>query len=366
MTTKAVEYTKKLIEIQSVSGDEQTCLEFMANWMRSRGFQDIVINEDYSIGFKKGIDSNKALILTGHIDTVSAGNLESWRTDPWKPTIIGDKLHGLGASDMKGGIAAAMAAIESVEEPVVDTWLVAVSNEEVDGRGTAAFAKYFAAHYQYDSVSAVILEPTDLDRIEIGHRGNAFIRLGFRGQAGHGSQQDSFEKSALGNTSKFLSDIAEISDQLATDYTDSVLGKPTIVPTGVEAGGPKSPNKTPDSAYMVVDIRTTPALDSDLNSELDSLGTKYGFSWTEVASRVGSSVCDPDAPIIAQLKDMAGDLPMEVSYGATDQGFLQEIGIDTVVFGPGTFSQAHAQNEYIEIEKLEKVTEIMANLVRKK
>lgn len=362
--TKVIDYTKALVEIPSVSGNEQKCLDFMASWMSNKGLNDIVITTDYVAGYKKGSNPHSALILTGHIDTVSEGNLDAWQSNPWRPIIDDDKLRGLGTSDMKGGVAATMAAIESVDNPAVDTWLVIVSNEEVDGRGTAEFSKYFAKNYSYDQASAIILEPTDLERIEIGHRGNAFIELSFQGQAGHGSQQDSFDASALGKATYFLADIAKIANNLVTRFTDPILGTPSIVPTGINAGNSKSPNKTPDSADLTVDIRTTPALDETLDTELDQLGKKYSFTWREIANRVGSSLCSPDAPIVGSLLKEAGELPTAISHGATDQGFLQQIGVDTVVFGPGEFSQAHAQNEWISCNKLEKATSIVARLVK--
>ena len=273
--TKVIDYTKSLVKIPSVSGNEKQCLDFIASWMRDRGFKDIVVTADYAAGYKKGIDSQNALILTGHIDTVSEGKLEAWQNNPWEPVINDDKLHGLGVSDMKGGVAVAMAAIESVSNPAFDTWLVVVGNEEVDGRGTAAFCKYFAKNYTYDQTSAIILEPTDLERIEIGHRGNAFVKLSFQGQAGHGSQQDSFEVSALGKATKFLADVAKIAESLTEKFKDPVLGNPSIVPTGIRAGSPESPNKTSDSTDIVVDIRTTPTLDDTLNIQLDQLGKEY-------------------------------------------------------------------------------------------
>lgn len=361
--TTALEYTKELIRIPSVSGNEKNCLEYVHAWMQAAGLSDLVITKDYVAGYKKGKESGAALILTGHVDTVSEGKQEAWQTNPWEPIVDGDKLYGLGGSDMKGGVAAAMAAIESIVEPAVDTWLAVVSNEEVDGSGTAAFADYFAKHYHYDAASAIIPEPTNFDRIEVGHRGNAFVTLTFHGQAGHGSQQASFAPSALGLAANFLSDIDTIAAALVVAFADPVLGNPTIVPTGAAAGSPASPNKTADEADITIDIRTTPALDVALPAWLAQLAETYGCTWQYAANPVASCVCEPTVPIIKKVQEIVGKIPTVVSHGATDQGFLQAIGIDTIVFGPGEFENAHSQNEWVSCSKVEKTAELFTALI---
>ncbi len=364
MKSAAVDYAKELVQIPSVSGNELACLTHIEQWMQIQDLQEIVRTDNYVAGYRKGKCSDNALILTGQIDTVSAGEIKAWRTDSWQPATKGDKLYGLGSSDMKGGIAAQMAALEAVKVPIADTWLVVVANEEVDGSGTAAFCKYFARTYAYQSSSAIIAEPTGLSRIEIGHRGNAFVRLSFTGQAGHGSQQASFGRSALGGAAKFLADVDSIAAALAVKHADATLGKPSIVATSVQAGSPASPNKTADNATVIVDIRTTPSLDKALSSSLDSLGEEYSFTWQNVADPVISCLCPATAPILGRMQSITGNVPVAVSLGATDQGFWQAIGVDTIVFGPGEFEQAHAQNEWVSCKKLQQATRYYEQLLR--
>lgn len=362
--TKAIQYTKELIRIPSVSGDEQHCLQYLASWMEAQGLHDITQTNDFVCGYKKGKNANEALILTGHIDTVSEGKIEAWQADPWCAVVEGDKLYGLGGTDMKGGIAAIMAAIESIDMPEVDTWLVAVANEEVDGSGTAAFVRYFSHTYHYASASALIAEPTDLARVEVGHRGNAFVELIFHGQAGHGSQQAGFATSGMGMATAFMAAIDETAVALNDQFKDAIVGSPSIVPTSIQAGDPSSPNKTPDTAKVIVDIRTTPALDRELSPWLTSVGEMYGYEWHYAADPVPSCVCDPPSPIVQKLQRVTGELPTAISHGATDQGCLLAAGIDTVVFGPGEFANAHTQNEWVSAGKINAMTDIIVQLTR--
>ena len=142
-----IELTKKLIEIESVSGNETEILEFLADFLRGNS-AEVWQNKDFAAGVLKirtnGNEfskSSRAIILTGHIDTVSAGDLRAWERSPWEATEMNGKIIGLGASDMKGGLAAQfIAGLEFVKENNFecnfDRWLVAVSNEEIDGRGS--------------------------------------------------------------------------------------------------------------------------------------------------------------------------------------------------------------------------------------
>src|SRR3990167_7352058 len=115
------------------------------------------------------------------MDTVYSGSLP-WRYGPWTAHKDGDKMIGLGASDMKGGLAASMLLAEAMAangKPPVDMWFTYVVKEEVDGSGTESFADWFKKKGyvgRYRDMAAIFTEPTGLVEIEHGHRGNMFIR----------------------------------------------------------------------------------------------------------------------------------------------------------------------------------------------
>ena len=110
-----IELTKRLIEIESVSGNELEILKFLADFLRENS-AEVWQNEDFTAGLfrvrksKSVSKTRRAVILTGHIDTVSAGDLKSWKDSPWRAIETKDKIIGLGASDMKGGIGAQIIA----------------------------------------------------------------------------------------------------------------------------------------------------------------------------------------------------------------------------------------------------------------
>lgn len=361
-----IDITKQLVAIPSVSGSETDILTFCEQWLHKHNFQNIIRTDVFCSGKVPGTAPSNALILCGHVDTVAPGNLTAWHTDPYTATEKDGKLYGLGVSDMKAGLAVQMStAIDYAKHPGShDLFLVFVAGEEVDGAGSAAFTDYFKKTYSYQHGSCLIAEPTDNTRIEIGHRGNAFTTFTFTGQAGHGSQQESFALSALKKATEFLGGISSSVTEIADRSSHDILGTPTIVPTCIQGGDMTSMNKTSDTVTVTCDIRTTPAIEPRLAMWLNAISNKYGSTWEFCATPTPSCICDESAPVVAAVKKTTGITTVSASRGATDQVFFQQIGIDTVVFGPGLFNQAHAQNEYIIIDDILKAAATYTHVVK--
>lgn len=366
-----IELTKKLIEIESVSGNETKILEFIADFLQKKSAK-VWQNEDFVAGLFKirnskdqNLKNNRAIILTGHIDTVSAGDLNAWDKSPWQAIETSEKIIGLGASDMKGGLAAQfIAALDFIKEgnfkSNFDLWLVAVSNEEIDGRGSRNFVKWLnqQSGFSYKETFGIIAEPTNNKNIEIGHRGNRFLTLKFTGESGHASQQENYQKSALSKASSFLLNIDAIFNKWGDKYSNIYLRKPSLVPTSLSAGDKQSPNKTATSAEIVLDIRTTPELDADFKNAFNLLSERYDFSWEYHSEPVPSTLVSKDSTVIKNILKSTGltNSSIMVSPGATDQGeFVNGLkNTQVVVFGPGEWDEAHHQNEFIYKEKLSK------------
>lgn len=376
-----IELTKKLIGIESVSGNETEILEFLADFLRENS-AEVWQNKDFAAGVLKirtnGNEfskSSRAIILTGHIDTVSAGDLRAWEKSPWEATEMNGKIIGLGASDMKGGLAAQfIAGLEFAKEnnfeSNFDLWLVAVSNEEIDGRGSRNFVKWLneQKEFDYSEFFGVIAEPTNCENIEIGHRGNRFVRLKFKGESGHASQQMNFQKSALSKASFFLSQINDIFENWQESFSNDFLGSPSLVPTSLKSGEDKSPNKTAPSAELILDIRTTPEFDSDFKKAFNLLAEKYDFKWEYHSEPVPSSLVSKKSRVIENILKVSklSEKSIMVSPGATDQGeFVNGLeNAQVVVFGPGEWNEAHHQNEFIYIDKLSKYKTWIINFLK--
>ena len=149
------------------------------------------------------------------------------------------------------------------EKPPCDIFLMFVVREEIDGSGTKEVMQWFGSKFKnkYQFVAGILGEPTDLKTIEIGHKGNIFLKLTTHGDSGHGSRPDKIKQHAvlkMYQVSKMLEGLAKTWE---VTYFDKILGKPTIgLMTTIQAGDIKSPNKFADSCVATFDIRTTPKL----------------------------------------------------------------------------------------------------------
>lgn len=362
---------EQLISIPSISGDEAAVLAFCHQWLTNHGADEVISEPLFTAGVvraKSKTPAIRALIFCGHIDTVAAGDESAWTGSPWQPRQEGDRLHGLGSSDMKAGIAAQMTAFAhyaTTPRDDLDVWCVQVANEEVDGAGSAAFTQFFTAHTQYQEATCLIAEPTDMARIEIGHRGNRFVEFIFHGKSGHASQEEHYTTSALPAVVTFLQDLPALREQLHAAHTDSVLGQPSFTPTRISPEGAFSNNQTAAASLVAVDVRTTPSLDAVFDSWIGQVARQYGVAWRYAADPVPSALCPADAPIVKVLQSLAPHADITVSPGATDQAFFQSRGINTTVFGPGDFGQAHVANESVSLSFTKQAAELYIALLRK-
>ena len=135
----------------------------------------------------------------------------------------------------------------------------------------------------------------------------------------------------------------------------------------MSAGSPESPNKTADSATLIVDVRTTPELDADFENFANDLAETYGFSWKYHSAPAPSCLISKNSKVVKTLLSASNlnEKAIAVSPGATDQAFfVNGLGAEIVVFGPGEFSQAHQQNEFIYKQKIDEFYEICAKFLR--
>ena len=134
---KAVELLKSLVDIPSSSGNESEILIYLEKWLIKEGFDFVVREETFVAGQIKAIVNNgqkkEAIILAGHVGNLLAA-----------ASFIGQDLSQ-------------------------DIWVVGTANEELDGKGSEDFARYFSQNRSYESALCVIAEPTDLEKIYIGH-----------------------------------------------------------------------------------------------------------------------------------------------------------------------------------------------------
>ncbi len=313
-----------------------------------------------------GVDSSQPLLYECHMDTVPGWDEGP---DPFEPRLVDGRLYGRGACDVKGTLAAMLAAFRLLvrrewrpPHPIV---LAAVVDEEHQARGV---------HYLVTSgiraAGAVVGEPTGLALV-VAHKGCVRWRLVTRGRSVHSS------KAHLGVNAidRMVDVLAELRRELGPAlerHTHPLVGAPTLSVCTIHGG--VAVNVIPDRCVVEIDRRTVPG------ESLDDVTAELGMAIQKIAARRPELVVeveppfvvdpalgtDPAAPIVRQLapvtRAIVGAAPLVGVPFGTDASKLSQAGIPTVVFGPGSIDVAHTWEEYVELAEVARAAEILAAL----
>lgn len=361
---------RQLIRIESISGQEERISQLVVNFLRNLGLKPIMIGGNLVCQIS-GSDQTRLMIFNAHLDTVTAGNLKDWKYKPFgsESGMIKDgKIYGLGASDEKASIATLLLLAKRliIRKPPVDVWLTFVVGEEIDGRGTKQVFEYLEKSgllKKYRNVSGVICEPTGLKEIQIAHKGNVFIKLAVRGDAGHGSEPEKIKSQAIKSLMKAVGKIEKLGDKWSRIYYDKLLGKPTVSLTSFQAGDVNCPNSFPSLAESTFDIRTVPQMHQLVVKSIKKIVEKTGVEVSTVGEPAPAGYTDRSDSLVKSAKLVCPQAKITVINGSTDQCFFTERGIPTVILGPGEIDVVHKPNEYCYLEKIDKCVVLYEELI---
>lgn len=316
-----------------------------------------------------GHGDGPSLAWNGHLDTVPAGSLDTWRVDPFGGEVIDGRLIGRGACDMKGPIAAALAAAAACRRAGVDgagviTFHLAADEELAGVHGT----KVLWEHGLLTQQAAIVGEPSDL-QLGLAERGGAWITATAHGTAAHGSQPDR-GVNAITSMARYLLRLREV----LPDAEHPLCGRPTVNAALIEGGS--APNVVPDRCSIDIDRRIIPgetdpdvvlapflALAADIRRDHPEVDVRAEIrEWTDAAEAPADSVV-ADA-IRAAASAERGEAPADVGFtGITDARFyINEARIPTAIFGPGSLSVAHTANEWVALDDLVTAARIYARI----
>jgi succinyl-diaminopimelate desuccinylase len=298
------------------------------------------------------------LTYCSHIDVVPAGNPELWDRDPYSAHIADGVMHGRGTADAKGPCAAALEAVNLLLEAGTELKgtleLAFVSDEEAMGfKGTG----WLVEQRIVEPDLAMVGEPTSL-RLVRAQRGANWIRLTTHGLAGHGSAPERGR-----NAINYMSEVVSHLESTVPDITHEVLGGPSIN-VGTITGGEKV-NIIPASCSVEIDRRSIPGeTPEDLIAQLEAAVELAKTRYPELTATVELMFAgmpfevDPTSELVSTVADAIAsvlDKPAELVgfRGASDARFMAEMGVPTVVLGPGDIAAAHTAGEHISLDELE-------------
>ena len=301
---------------------------------------------------------SQRVILAPHLDTVGAeGN-------QLEPRRRGGRMHGRGACDTKGSVAAMLTALTRVatsgaRPATTEVVLAALVDEENAQSGSRKLAR---SGLRADL--AIVGEPTEL-KVVTAHKGDLWLRLATHGKAAHGARPE------LGVNAVHA--MARILTALEEDYIPglgrrrhALLGRPTLNVGAIRGG--QQPNIVPDRCEIDLDRRTLPSeRDRAVVADLRAWLKREGFE-AELVDVKGAPCppldTDPRLPLVRTLLTTAGQAgPAGVDFFC-DAAILARGGIPSVVFGPGDIAQAHTADEWIALRSLEDAADLLTRYLR--
>tara|TARA_Y200000002_G_scaffold139574_1_gene115125 strand:+ start:731 stop:1921 length:1191 start_codon:yes stop_codon:yes gene_type:complete len=369
-----------LISFKTISGEDNSSLiDYCDNILKNLGAVSFkTFDEDkkrvnlFATLKAKKQNGKKPIILSGHTDVVPVS--KSWSTDPFKATIKEDKLYGRGSCDMKGFIACtlAYAPIYSKSNLDRDINFCFTFDEETACQGAPILIEELKKRGIKNGI-CIVGEPTNMKIID-GHKGCYEYTTHFKGLAGHGSAPHK-GVNAVEFASKFISKLLELREVLKKRAPkDSVFDPPfTTLQIGGISGG-IARNVIADKCKVDWELR--PVVKEDgifVNDEIEKYinktllpEMKKVFPGSSVSKEIIGEIIGFDreekSDACELVSSITGDNVRNVVSFGTEAGLFQEIGISTVVCGPGSIEQAHKVDEYIKLDELKKCLKLLEGL----
>jgi acetylornithine deacetylase len=344
-------------------GDEAATAAVLTTACRERGLEvaeSLVAPARPNLSATLPGGNGPGLLLLGHTDVVPVG--EGWTVDPFGGEVRGGRLYGRGSTDMKGGLAACLAAMDAVRRAGIELTgpveLAALVDEEEAGLG---IRHYVASADRSRFAGCIVAEPTDLQTI-IAARGDSYIDVRVHGAAAHSGRPDD-GRSAIYGAAAVITDLQHWHAELA-ELAHPLVGPPTWS-VGLVSGG-QGTSIVPAEAHLSADRRLLPGEDPDaVLAEVRDRIARLGLERQGLSVEVSMPMSMPgfetpsDHPFVTVTDQAMADaggpgLPLGGWTAACDGGFIsRDLGVPTVVLGPGSVNgQAHRANESVGVDEL--------------
>lgn len=331
------------------------------------------------VGEVAGKRKGPVLMFNGHIDTKPVGDVAQWAIGPYDAVIRDGRLYGLGATDMKGAVAAmvyAGAALAEVGAPAGTLRVVLTADEEA---GSRFGARFLAGHPDFAADAVLVGEPTGMESpwayVAVASRGISCFRISVRGTQMHSSLSD--QVPSVNASVKLSQVLSRMASHFQPRYpvNSEVPGRPTVN-LGVTLSGGDFYGVYPGHAEFGIDVRTVPGMThAGLQADLAGFLEQLRREDPELDATVEPvpelewfppSFVDPAHPVVtaarSAARDVLGrDVPLGTMPAFTDGTHWHLAGSACIpAFGPGTLLVAHQPNEYVAVAEVVEASRIYA------
>lgn len=373
-----IDHLQQLVALPSVSCglpewdmSNQKVIDYLATVFGDLGFNTRVVplgdSGKSNLIASRGTGAG-GLVLAGHSDTVPY-DADRWQSDPFTLTERDGKLYGLGATDMKGFFPVIIEAVKPyLDKPFKHPLIVlATADEESSMSGARALAQDGIAGFK--PRYAVIGEPTGLVPIR-AHKGIMMEAIRVRGKSGH-SSNPALGNNALEAMNQVMNTLLQLRGELQLQYRDPgfAVQTPTLN-LGCIHGGDGA-NRICAECELHFDLRLLPGMDND------ELRQVIAQRLTPIAETSGTDIVlsslfegvDPfgesaNSELVKVCEELTGNTADTVAF-ATEAPFMQQMGMQTLILGPGSIDQAHQPDEFIPLDQIEPAINILRRLIEK-
>jgi len=314
------------------------------------------------VGRLTGSGGGRALMLNAHLDTVGIAGMG----DALTPAIHDDRLYGRGAYDMKGSLAACLAAVKALVDAKAslrgDLVLAAVADEEYASLGTAEVVRQIPVH------AAIVTEPTELDTC-VAHKGFVWLEVETAGRAAHGSRF--FEGiDANMRMGRFLGRLDRLEQELRARPPHALVGPPSLHAPTLRGGSELSTYAA--SCRLGIERRTVPGeTEAGVRGEIEALIEQTRAADPSFKATVRCLLArnafevSPEASIVSAVRGTAtrrlGRSPALIGKPFwMDSAILADAGVETVIIGP-VGDGAHTSEEWVDLASLVDLAAILAD-----
>ncbi|KAA1190608.1 acetylornithine deacetylase [Pseudohalioglobus sediminis] len=373
---RIIEQLTQLVGTASVSSTDPAwdqgnrgVIDLLAGWLSGMGFST-EIQEVNPGGNKANLIATRGsgpggLVLAGHTDTVPFDE-GRWQSDPLALSERDNRLYGLGSTDMKGFFPLALAAATSftdveLQQPLI---LLATADEESSMNG----ARALAAAGRPKARAAIIGEPTSLVPVRM-HKGIMMEAVHINGQSGH-SSNPALGNNALEGMHAVMGDLVNFRAEMAERYSNPLfeVAYPTLNLGHIHGGD--SPNRICGQSELHFDLRMTPGGDNaevreDIRQRLALVGQQRGLDieLRSLIQDVSPFEESADSELVQLAEKLTGHSAIAVAF-ATEAPFLQQLGMQTIVMGPGSIDQAHQPDEFMPLDQIKPCIALLEQFIR--
>ncbi|HEY1087593.1 MAG TPA: succinyl-diaminopimelate desuccinylase [Archangium sp.] len=341
----------ELVKIPSVIGNEGAIADHVEAWAKKHYPPEEIVRVSHSFVIGKRVDPRPTVALVGHLDTVPehpAGN---------PARLEGDRIHGLGASDMKGALAVMMALAENLPRATLPVNLLLVFYEREEGPfQESGLGPLFEQVPELKQVKfAIAMEPTD-EAVQVGCVGTLHATLTFKGQAAH-SARPWQGKNAIHAAGSLLADL-DAKERKAVIVEGHTFYEVMSITT---AKGGRARNVVPESFELNLNYRFAPgkSLETAQADVRALVKDRAEVTFTDLAP--SGRLCGTN-PYFQALERLSGR-QAEAKQAWTDVARFSELGVDAVNYGPGETAQAHQKFESASVSALSRGYEVLRALL---